>query len=187
MAIIRWQPWQELETMRRQFDQLFDELTPVTRDAFVRARSEMTWTPAIELKDGDRELTLRAELPGVDAKDLDIQVSEKAVSISGEYRSEKKAEEPGFFRTEFRYGNFRRVVPLPIKVQNNQVKAEFQNGILSLTLPKLEVERPTVVKVSLGDTQTATTHRESDAAVEATNPTATTPETTAVGDVWANA
>jgi HSP20 family protein len=146
MSLIRWQPWQEVETLSRQIDQLFADFTPVSRHSTPVGKS---WTPAIELKATDTAFVLRAELPGVDAKDLDIQVTREGVSLAGEYRSETKNEDGKLFRSEFRYGSFRRVVPLPVAIQNDQVKADFTDGILTLTLPKVVSDRPKVVKVNL--------------------------------------
>lgn len=150
MALIRWQPFQEVETLRRQMDQMFDEMIGVNRE------SQMTWKPAVELQDTEENVILRAEIPGVEGKDLDIRVTREAVAISGEHRYEKKAQERGYFRTEFRYGNFQRVIPLPVAVQNDQVQAEFKDGILTLTLPKVTEARRKVVKVNLADNTTAT-------------------------------
>ena len=149
MAVIRWQPWQEMETLRRQMDRLFDDLAPVDRGGLTNNGDRPTWAPAIELKNTETEITLRAELPGIEGKDLDIQVTRDAVSISGEYRSETKTDAGRVLRSEFRYGSFRRVVPLPAEIQNDQVKAEFQAGILTLTLPKVDADRPKVVKLNL--------------------------------------
>lgn len=153
MAMIRWQPWQEIDTLRRQFDQLFDELAPISRGTAMKMNGS-AWTPAIELKSTDKEVILRAELPGIDAKDLDVQVSRETVSLSGEYKTETKTEdkEHQIYRSEFRYGNFQRVIPLPVAVENDQVKADFKDGILTLSMPRIEAERPKVVKVSVGGT-----------------------------------
>jgi len=135
-----WQPWREIDTLRRQLDQLFDS---------VASGDSAEWTPAIELKDAGNEFVLRAQLLGIDAKDLDVQVTKDAVSLAGEHRQENRTKENGFFRTEFRYGKFQRVIPLLVEVQNDQVKAEFKEGVLSLTLPK--VEQAKVVKLNLAD------------------------------------
>lgn len=148
MALIRWQPFQEMESLRRQMDQMFDEMVAVNH------QTQLTWKPAVELQDTAENIILRAEIPGVEGKDLDIQVTRKAVAIAGEHRYEKKAEEKGFFRTEFRYGKFQRVVNLPVAVQNDQVKAEFKDGILTLTLPKVAEASHKVVKVNLTNTDT---------------------------------
>lgn len=145
MALIRWQPFREIETLRRQFDELFEELAGESR------QSEMTWMPAVELQDKDDRLILRAQLPGVEGKDLDIRVTREAVYIAGEHRYENKEEHKGYFRTEFRYGKFQRAIPLPIQVQNDRVEADFKNGILTLTLPKVEEVQRRVVRINLGE------------------------------------
>ncbi len=150
MALIRWQPFQEMTTLQRQMDRLFDELVEARPGLSEFTSSDRgSWIPAVEVKDTGAEITLRAELPGLDAKDLDIHVTQKAVSIAGEHRHEQQTEEKGHFRSEFRYGKFRRVVPLPAQVQHDQVKAQLNDGILTLTLPKLEAEQHKVTKVTI--------------------------------------
>ncbi len=89
------------------------------------------------------------EVPGIEAAYLDIQVTENAVSISGDRKSETKTEDKGMTLTEFHYGKFQRVIPLPVKIQNTNVTAEYKDGILNLTLPKKEEEKNKVVKVNL--------------------------------------
>ncbi len=150
MRLIRWQPFSEMESLRTQMDRMFDELAGLNR------QSSTDWTPAIEIQDREDNLVLRVEIPGVEAKDLDIQVAREAVAISGEHRYENKAQEQGFFRTELRYGSFQRTIPLPVAVENNQVQAEFKDGILKLTLPKAQEARHKVVKVSLGESKQET-------------------------------
>ena len=163
MALIRWQPFQEFETLRRQMDHMFDELTGSERQAAT------SWQPAIELQDTEDNLMLRAQIPGVEGKDIDIQVTREAVAISGEYRLEKKTQEQGFFRTEFRYGNFQRVIPLPVPIQHEQVKADFTNGILTLTLPKVTEARRTVVKLNLAESTDTTAQLNAQADAETNN------------------
>lgn len=154
MALIRLQPWYELDALRRHMDQLLEDVAISSRDSLSKFRETATaWTPAVELKGNNTEFVLKVELPGIDQNVLDIQVGREAVAISGEVHPEPTANEEGFFRTEFRYGKFHRVVSLPAAVQNDQVKAEFTDGILTLTLPRLQAERPKVVKVTLGETQ----------------------------------
>lgn len=144
MRLVRWQPFAEMASLRHQMDRMFDELAGISN------QSSTSWTPAIEIQDREDSLVVRAEIPGVEAKDLDIQVAREAVAISGEHRYENKAQEQGFFRTELRYGSFQRTIPLPVVVENNQVQAEFKDGILQLTLPKAQEARHKVVKINLG-------------------------------------
>ena len=148
MVLIRWQPSQEIE-MQRHIDRIFEQI------AGLRREPELTWKPAVELKNTEEYVILRAEIPGVSGKDLDIQVTREAVAIAGDRRYDRKAQDKGLFRTEFRYGKFHRVIPLPVAVVNDQVKAEFKDGILILTLPKV-AQRRQAVKINLVDTNTAT-------------------------------
>ncbi|MHC5775197.1 Hsp20/alpha crystallin family protein [Nostoc sp.] len=157
MAFIRWEPLREMEILRRQMDQLFSELTAAERgNSEISPSPRTAWVPAVELSDNGSELLLRVEIPGVEGKDLDVQVTQDAVSIAGEHRYEKHSQSNAKVHSEFRYGNFTRVIALPTKVQNQQVKADLKDGILILTLPKLEQEQSKVFKVNLGQSQSAT-------------------------------
>jgi HSP20 family protein len=98
----------------------------------------------------DDAVHIRLEVPGMEAKDLNIEVTAESVAISGERKEETKTEEKGMTRSEFRYGQFRRVIPLPTRINNQNVKAEYKDGILKLELPKAEEEKHKVVKVNLG-------------------------------------
>ncbi|WP_448265635.1 Hsp20/alpha crystallin family protein [Nostoc sp. DSM 114159] len=147
MALVRWEPFREVESLQRQFNRLFDEIAPTGR----RGEEGIAFIPSAEIEETRDAVHLKVEVPGVDAEDLDVQVSPEAVSISGERKSEIKTEERGITRTEFRYGRFQRVIPLPTRVQHDQVQAEYKDGILKLRLPKAEEDRNKVVKVNLGD------------------------------------
>jgi HSP20 family protein len=149
MNITRWQPLYRLNTLQRDMDRLFDQLTQTSWGDTMPTQQGQDWVPAVEVKETDAHVILRAEVPGVSAEDLDIQVTRNAVAITGEHRYENKSEDNGYFRSEFRYGQFQRVVSLPSKVENEQVKAEFRDGILTLTMPKAEDERRKVFKVNL--------------------------------------
>jgi HSP20 family protein len=145
MALVRWNPWQEFSTLQQQMNRLFDEsLVPATAGErrFLRV-------PAPEIEETKEAIHLKLEVPGMEAKDLDVQVTENAVSISGERKEETKTEENGVTRSEFHYGKFQRVIPLPTRIQNTKVQAEYKDGILNLTLPKTEEEKNKVVKVNL--------------------------------------
>ena len=145
MALVRWNPWREISTLQSQLDRLFDEtLVPATS-----LERGLLRVPPAEMKETEEAIHLKLEIPGLEAKDLDVQVTEKAVSISGERKSETKAEENGKTRSEFYYGKFERVIPLPARIQNTNVTAEYKDGILNLTLPKTEQEKNKVVKVNL--------------------------------------
>ncbi len=142
-GIERWKPLRQMESLRDEMDRLFEQLMPVgDGEGFMFA-------PSAEMKETPEEIHLKLEIPGLEAKDLDIEVTEQSVSISGERKSETKTEEQGMVRSEFRYGKFQRIIPLPARIKNDVVNAEYQNGILTLTLPKAEEEKHKTVKVSV--------------------------------------
>jgi HSP20 family protein len=144
MALIRWQPFREIDALQREMNRLFDSLT-----ADMTSLSNGAFMPAAELHETADAIHLKLEVPGIDAKDLDIQVSADAVSVSGERKSESTSEDKGVKRTEFRYGRFQRVFQLPARIQNDHVTADYKDGILTITLPKAEGEKTKVVKVNV--------------------------------------
>lgn len=145
MALVHWEPLREINSIQREMNRLFDSLAPRTTDEFGSA-----FIPAAEIEETPEAIHLKLEVPGMDTKDIDIQVTADSVSIGGERKSETKTEEQGMTRSEFHYGSFRRKIPLPSRVQNTNVSAEYKDGILNLTLPKAEEEKNRVVKVNLG-------------------------------------
>jgi HSP20 family protein len=151
MLMRSWQPFTEIETIRQQLDKVFDQLA-TTRD-----KSEAAWMPAMELADAGDNFVLKAQLPGIDPKDINVQVTREAISISGERRYENTEEKSGYVRSEFRYGKFHRVLPLPAHIQNDSLQAEYKDGILMLTLPKVTEARNKVVKINLTQIAEAST------------------------------
>lgn len=135
-----------MNSLQRQLNHLFDDaLTPDNWGDF----GNLSKIPAAELTETDDAVHLKLEVPGMEAKDLDVQVMVDRVAIAGERKSETKTEEDGRTRSEFRYGKFSRVIPLPARIQNTNVTADYKDGILNLTLPKAEEEKNKVVKVNL--------------------------------------
>ncbi|MBE9041798.1 Hsp20/alpha crystallin family protein [Oscillatoriales cyanobacterium LEGE 11467] len=146
MAIIRWNPWTDMEVIRRQMDRVFDDMTGW--DGY----SATSWQPKVELFDSEDRLTLRAEIPGLEPKDLDISASRNTIALRGERRYENEHQDRGYFRSEFHYGKFERTIELPANIENDRVEADYKNGILTLTLPKEDADRNRAVKVNLSAT-----------------------------------
>jgi len=152
MAIMRYNPWQEMNSLQHQLNRLFDDvLTPNHWGEL----GNLDRFPAAELTETEDAVHLKLEVPGMEAKDLDIQVTVDHVSISGERKSKTTTEENGRTHSEFRYGKFKRVIPLLGRIQNTNVTAEYKDGILNLTLPKAEEEKNKVVKVNLNEAKDA--------------------------------
>lgn len=141
MAIVSYSPWSEMDSVQRQFNRMFDEvLNPATA-----SNGNYSNYPAAELTETEEALILKLEVPGIQPADIDIEATVKSVSIKGD----RQPQDTNKTRSEFRYGSFQRVVPLPVRIQNTEVKAEYKNGILYLTLPKADEEKNKVVKVNL--------------------------------------
>ncbi|MCC5631500.1 Hsp20/alpha crystallin family protein [Nostoc sphaeroides] len=145
MTLVRWNPWREIDTLQRQLNNIFED----TRVASAFLDGGLSKVPAAEIQETENAIHLKLELPGIEAKDLDVQVTENAVYVSGERKSETKTEEKGVTKSEFHYGKFERVIPLSARIQNTNVKADYKDGILNLILPKTEQEKNKVVKVNL--------------------------------------
>ncbi|MEB3340218.1 Hsp20/alpha crystallin family protein [Okeania sp.] len=142
MAIVRFSPWREIDSLQKEMNRLFD--------TFAGEEPEVAFKPAAEMQENHEAIDLKLEIPGLEPKDLDVQVTAEAVAIKGERRQENKTEKQGLTRSEFRYGTFQRIISLPVRVQNDRVKADYKDGILHLHLPKAEAEKNKVVKVNVG-------------------------------------
>ena len=147
MALVYWNPRRETESLQHQIARLFeDALAPYSGE---QKQEYFSIVPLAEMQETPEAIHLKLEIPGMEAKDIDIQATEKAVSISGERKFERNSEDQGETKSEFRYGRFERLIPLPARIQHTNVKAEYKDGILNLTLPKTEQEKNKVVKVQL--------------------------------------
>lgn len=152
MTLMRWEPFHELDAMQRQMNRLFDQMMSygMASDRRSPEGSEgFSFVPAAEIHETPEAVTLKMEVPGIDPADLDVRVTAEAVAVSGERRSELRNEDKGMRRSEFRYGRFQRIIPLPARIQNDRVQADFKNGVLHLTMPKAEEEKNRVVTINL--------------------------------------
>ena len=109
------------------------------------------WAPNVDIFETDNELVLKADIPGVDQKDIDIRIENGTLSIKGERKFEKEENNKGFHRMERSYGSFVRYFTLPETVDTEHVKAEYNNGVLNLTLPKKEIAKPRAIKVQVSN------------------------------------
>jgi HSP20 family protein len=145
MSIIRWGPLDEIMSMRESMDRLFE-------DFFARrprTQGPLVWQPAVEVSETDQDVLVKAELPGIDPKNVEVSVTAEGLSIKGEAKSETEDRQRNYYRRELRYGMFQRTIPLPTEVKSDETKATFRNGILEVRVPKAERVRPKTVKVEV--------------------------------------
>jgi HSP20 family protein len=162
MSLIPWRSKQRegvpaesspLTALRAEMDRLFD--------SFIREPFGMLdwpafmggdrWWPAIDVAESDKEVTVRAEVPGIDPQELDVTVTGNQVVISGEKKESSEKKEKGFYHSEARYGSFRRVIPLPEGVDAEHVDASYANGVLTLKLNKTPAAAAKRIEVKVKD------------------------------------
>ena len=143
-AISRFEPFRGL-SLQDQFNRLFNE-------SFDRSWDEAsltTWAPAVDIFETEQELVVKADLPDIKPEELDIRVENNILTIRGERKFEKKVEEKNYLRVERSYGSFSRSFSLANTVKTEAIKAEYKNGVLTLTVPKREEAKPKQIKVSV--------------------------------------
>jgi len=130
MTLVKWTPWQELENMNRQLSHLLDDSPIGTTDKAGQ------WAPRVDIREADDALLVQAELPGIDKKDVKLEVKNGVLTLSGERRYEKDVKEENVHRVERAYGKFARSFSLPTNVDTSQVAAKMEDGVLEIRLPK---------------------------------------------------
>ena len=133
----------------------FDPLTNLRlfEDAFTRMltepQSNRPWAPSVDIYETENELVLKADLPDVELKDIDVRVENQTLTIAGERKFEKQDSGKGYHRLERNYGNFTRSFAVPNSFDTEKIAAGFKNGVLSVTLPKKEAAKPRQIKVEV--------------------------------------
>ena len=154
MALIRWEPARELQTIQQEMNRLFgsffdDPVAVDTNDQTVRR-----WIPPMDLVEQGDEFVLRADLPGVGEDDVKIELEDNVLTISGERRSEHEERKEGYYRVERASGSFSRSLTLPEGVDPEAVKAHFENGVLEVRVPKPEQRKPQRVAINVANKET---------------------------------
>jgi HSP20 family protein len=140
----RWEPFRAASTLHEQLNRVFG-------DAFRREESNLTtWAPAVDILETEHELVVQADLPEMDPKDLDIRVENNILTIRGERKFQKQVNENNYLRVERSYGSFARSFSLANTVNSEAIKADYQNGVLTLNIPKREEAKPKQIKVNVG-------------------------------------
>lgn len=141
----RWEPFDELRNMQHEMDRIFDRFLG-TR-GIERARGTGAWMPMIDSFTKDGKLTIKAEVPGIDAKDLEVTVTDRELVIKGERKSEKDEKEKEYAYREISYGSFERHFLLPEGAKTEDLKAKFLNGILEIEVPVPELPKAKKVQI----------------------------------------
>lgn len=148
MALVKWDPFRDIITLRERMDRMFEDSLSRFRMP-EEATMPTFWSPSVDIYETDENIVLKAELPGVDKKEVSVEVKDNTLILKGERKREKEVKEENYHRVERSFGTFMRSFSLPVSVKQDQVKAKFKDGVLEVTLPKAEEAKPKQVKVEV--------------------------------------
>jgi HSP20 family protein len=149
MTIVRWEPVRDLLGLRERMNRLFEE----SARGLGRGQEEDwvmgAWAPAVDIYEKGTDVVLKAELPGLDPKDVDIRIENNVLTLKGERKIEDEIKQENYHRVERAYGGFTRSFTLPSTVDTTNVKADYKDGVLRITLPKREEAKPKQIQVDI--------------------------------------
>ena len=142
MALIRYSPFNDFEPGFRALEDTVNRI-------FAQPTASRPWVPPVDIRETDHELVLKADVPDVKFEDIDVRMENGTLTLKGERKFEQDKAEGGWHRVERSYGSFERVFTLPETVAPEGAKADYKNGVLTITLPKKEVAKPRQIKVQV--------------------------------------
>jgi|SRR4029453_3679058 HSP20 family protein len=148
MALVRWDPIRELDSLQGDMNRLFDRFFEGGRTA--NGSTARRWIPAMDLVETEDHLVLRGDLPGMTEDDVDIEIKDNVLTVSGERKSESEDRREGYHRVERSFGSFSRSLTLPQGIDPERVDAKFENGVLEVQIPKPAEAKPTRVQIGKG-------------------------------------
>ena len=143
MSLVRWEPFRDLLALQERLNRGFDAPRQSGEEQLG------TWAPAVDIYETEKEIVLKADLPGMNLADVDISLNNNVLSVRGERRFEKEVKEDSYHRVERAYGNFVRTFTVPNTVNAEQIEASYDAGVLKITMPKREEARPKQIKVNV--------------------------------------
>jgi HSP20 family protein len=156
MALVRWDPAREVDLMQSELNRVFDAFFGTEAGSAGRSRR---WVPAMDLVERGDDLVLRADLPGLDRDDVAIEIKDNVLTVSGERRSEHEEKAEGFHRVERAHGSFSRSLSLPEGIDADKVTAEFDKGVLEVSIPKPQERQPHRVEIGAGSVEGTATEK----------------------------
>ena len=145
MAITRWDPFRDFSLLQDRMNRLFDDAGRGWRPEEPSATT--TWSPAVDIYETEREIMVQAELPGVDRKDITLNLENNVLTLKGERRFEKETKQENYHRIERSYGGFSRAFSIPAIVDDEKIRADYKDGILKIALPKKEQAKHKQIKI----------------------------------------
>ena len=147
MAMVRWEPVRDLLTLQERMSRMLEGSYRGQDEDWALGGS---WAPAVDIYEKDGNIVLKAELPGVDPKDVDVRVENNLLTLRGERKFDTEVKRDNYHRVERSYGSFSRSFTLPNVVDTQNIKAEYRDGVLHMTLPKREEAKPRQIQINVG-------------------------------------
>jgi HSP20 family protein len=148
MAMVRWEPFRDLISLQERMNRMFDESYRSRTGSEDDWALGGSWAPPVDIYERDGNIVLKAELAGLDPKDVDIRVENNVLTLRGERRFENEVKRENFHRVERSYGTFTRSFTLPSVVDTERIKADFKDGVLQVTLPTKEEAKPKQIAIN---------------------------------------
>jgi len=145
MAISRWDPFRDLSVLQERMNRLFEDAGRGYRGD--EAAATTTWSPAVDIYETENEIMVKAELPGIDRKDIVLNLDNNVLTLKGERKFEKETRQENYHRIERSYGAFSRAFSIPAIVDEEKIRADYKDGILKIALPKKEQVKPKQIKI----------------------------------------
>ena len=149
MAIVRWNPLDDILSLQRRMNKIFEDNFLGKKSSADEELSSGLWSPSVDIYETESDIVLKAELPEVNQKDIQINIEDNVLSLKGERKFEKETKEENFHRIERSYGSFSRSFTLPGSINKEKVKASYKNGVLKVTMPKKEESKPKQITVNV--------------------------------------
>jgi HSP20 family protein len=147
-VLTRWEPFREFATLQDRMNRLFREsYNDAGQD---ESLTTSRYAPAVDVYEDEHQVTLKIEVPGVEEKDIDVRVENSTLTVQGERKIEKEEKEENYRRVERQYGSFTRTFTLPQTVDSEKVSANYDKGVLKISLPKKAEAKPKQIKVNIG-------------------------------------
>ena len=163
MAVVRWDPTRELDSLQGEMNRLFSSFfdTPAAGKGGNGSSGTRRWIPAMDLVETQDNFVLKADLPGMSESDVNVELENNVLTISGERRTEHEEQHEGYYRLERATGSFSRALSLPEGIDADAVTAAFDNGVLTVRIPKPAQAKPRKVKIGVGGSQPQTIEADS--------------------------
>jgi len=145
MAVVKWDPFRDLNLIQDRMNRLFDDAGRTWRNDEPAATT--SWSPAVDIFETEGEIVVKAEVPGMDRKDITLNLERNVLTLKGERRFEKETKDENYHRIERSYGGFSRTFQIPATVDEEKIHAEYKEGVLKIVLPKKEQAKPKQIRI----------------------------------------